>query len=136
EGYKQWRIHSGVNGVARPLGSHGNNLKNPLELLMRPFGAAGETPWLHTKCSTKGLKEPRMLSSSRFGAPSTFTHFVCWDLHLDVWCPSVPRNLLSEPLNKDFGVAGRAILPRLDEMTICMPFMLKKNCALCARYPY
>nr|XP_028960767.1 uncharacterized protein LOC114825890 [Malus domestica] len=29
-------------------------------------------------------------------------------------------------LNKDFGVAGRAILPRPDEMTICMTFLLKK----------
>ncbi|CAN6583458.1 unnamed protein product [Malus baccata var. baccata] len=33
-------------------------------------------------------------------------------------------------LNKDFEVAGRAILPRPDEMTICMPFLLKKNFAL------
>ncbi|KAM1652163.1 hypothetical protein ACFX1X_004887 [Malus domestica] len=49
----EWRIHSGVNGVARPLGSHGNNLRDPLELLVRPLGVAGETPWLHTKCSTK-----------------------------------------------------------------------------------
>ncbi|KAM1416088.1 hypothetical protein ACFX2I_007669 [Malus domestica] len=52
-GEVQWRIHSGVNGVARPLGSHGNNLRDPLELLVRPLGAAGETPWLHTKCLTK-----------------------------------------------------------------------------------
>ncbi|XP_050120394.1 uncharacterized protein LOC126597628 [Malus sylvestris] len=33
-------------------------------------------------------------------------------------------------LNKNFGVAGRSILPRPDEMTICMPFLLKKNFAL------
>ncbi|RXH94535.1 hypothetical protein DVH24_024219 [Malus domestica] len=37
-------------------------------------------------------------------------------------------------LNKDFGVAGRAILPRPDEMTICMPFLLKKI-SRCACYP-
>nr|XP_028945166.1 zinc finger MYM-type protein 1-like [Malus domestica] len=27
------RSHNGVNGIARPLGSHGNNLRGPLELL-------------------------------------------------------------------------------------------------------
>ncbi|RXI04502.1 hypothetical protein DVH24_038776 [Malus domestica] len=31
------------------------------------------------------------------------------------------QSLPPGPLNKDFGVAGCAILPRLDEMTICMP---------------
>ncbi|RXI03583.1 hypothetical protein DVH24_004235 [Malus domestica] len=33
----QWRIHNGVNGVTRPLGSHGNNLRDLLELLVRPL---------------------------------------------------------------------------------------------------
>ncbi|KAM1096819.1 hypothetical protein ACFX19_014561 [Malus domestica] len=51
--HPQWRIHSGVKGVARPLGSHGNNLRDPLELLVQSLGVAGETSWLHTKCSTK-----------------------------------------------------------------------------------
>ncbi|TQE11049.1 hypothetical protein C1H46_003309 [Malus baccata] len=41
----QRRSHSGVNGVARPLGSHGNNLRGPLELLVRPLKAAGATSW-------------------------------------------------------------------------------------------
>ncbi|RXH89964.1 hypothetical protein DVH24_032321 [Malus domestica] len=41
----QGRSHNGVNGVARPLGSHGNNLRGPLELLVRPLGAAGATSW-------------------------------------------------------------------------------------------
>ncbi|KAM1535377.1 hypothetical protein ACFX15_013832 [Malus domestica] len=51
--HPQWWIHSGVKGVARPLGSHGNNLRDPLELLVQSLGVAGETSWLHTKCSTK-----------------------------------------------------------------------------------
>ena len=32
----QWRIHSGVVGVARPLGNHGNNLQGPI---CDPLGA-------------------------------------------------------------------------------------------------
>ncbi|KAM1190380.1 hypothetical protein TB2_010881 [Malus domestica] len=40
----QRRSHSGVNGVARPLGSHGNNLRGPLELLVRPLKTAGKCP--------------------------------------------------------------------------------------------
>ncbi|CAN6552117.1 unnamed protein product [Malus baccata var. baccata] len=37
---RQRRSHSGVNGVSQPLGSHGNNLSDLLELLVRPLGAA------------------------------------------------------------------------------------------------
>ncbi|CAL9004762.1 unnamed protein product, partial [Prunus brigantina] len=36
----KWRSHNGVNGVAQPLGSHGNRLRGPLELRKRPLGVA------------------------------------------------------------------------------------------------
>ena len=51
--FEQWRIHCGVNGVGRPLGSHENRL-----------GAPSATPWswwcdlleVHTTCSTEGAR--------------------------------------------------------------------------------
>ncbi|KAI5322997.1 hypothetical protein L3X38_032069 [Prunus dulcis] len=39
DGFEQRWSHSGVSGVARPLGGHGNKLRGPLELLVRTLGA-------------------------------------------------------------------------------------------------
>ncbi|XP_050133051.1 uncharacterized protein LOC126609076 [Malus sylvestris] len=50
----QWRIHSGVVGVARPLGNHGNNLKAPICDLLE-LGSSGSDS--HANCSTKSLNE-------------------------------------------------------------------------------
>ncbi|KAM1205743.1 hypothetical protein ACFX2I_006523 [Malus domestica] len=51
---KQWRIHSGVVGVARPLGNHGNNLEAPICDLLE-LGSSGSDS--HANCSTKILNQ-------------------------------------------------------------------------------
>ncbi|CAL2250791.1 unnamed protein product [Prunus armeniaca] len=53
--HEQWRSHNGVSGVAQPLGSHENKLRGPLELLMRPLGAAHQVVDEMTE-RTKGLQ--------------------------------------------------------------------------------
>ncbi|RXH81645.1 hypothetical protein DVH24_035066 [Malus domestica] len=52
--HQQWRIHSGVVGVARPLGNHGNNLEAPICDLLE-LGSSGSDS--HANCSTKSLNE-------------------------------------------------------------------------------
>ncbi|RXI05012.1 hypothetical protein DVH24_006269 [Malus domestica] len=65
------------------------------------------------------------------GGATPFAAHQLFDERSSVWADV---ELECRILNKDFGVAGRAILPRPDEMTICMPFLLKKI-SRCARYP-
>ncbi|CAN6556474.1 unnamed protein product [Malus baccata var. baccata] len=61
------------------------------------------------------------------GGATPFVAHQLFDERSSVWADV---ELECRILNKDFGVAGRAILPRPDEMTMCMSFLLKKNFAL------
>ena len=57
EGQDQWRIHSGVVGVGRPLGNHGNNLEAPMCDLLELGSSGSSGSDSHAKCSTKVLNE-------------------------------------------------------------------------------
>ena len=68
----QWRIHSGVVGVARPLGNHGNNLEAPMCDLLE-LGSSGSDS--HAKCSTKSLNEDSAAGRGRRSACARFFFF-------------------------------------------------------------
>ncbi|KAM2843260.1 hypothetical protein COP1_025995 [Malus domestica] len=59
ESEEQGWIHSGVVGVARPLGNHGNNLEAPIRDLLELGSSGSSGSESHAKCSTKILNEAR-----------------------------------------------------------------------------
>ncbi|KAM1406840.1 hypothetical protein ACFXTH_001467 [Malus domestica] len=57
--YTQWRIHSGVVGVARPLGNHGNNLEAPICDLLELGSSGSEARQLFDKSPERKLGRKR-----------------------------------------------------------------------------
>ncbi|KAM1212602.1 hypothetical protein ACFX2G_004206 [Malus domestica] len=69
---EQWRIHSGVVGVARPLGNHGNNLEAPICDLLELGSSESEARQLFDKSPERKLGRKRKKKQ-----PSQMSLVVC-----------------------------------------------------------